>query len=188
MQAGVSGRAPLIVKKPRIPCPPGCDAWHGIGFSSRLLGVSRRTIYDLIDSGRLAGYQSIDGRLINHRQLARYERPLSSVSPYDRGHWIYLFEMVGFSKIGHTRNVPRRLFGFEGLPFEVKLEHSFRTRRPKPAEAFLHGKFDGKRVRAKVEWFRLCPDDVTWFKSLADYQVDSWLAEPPPDENAGEVE
>ena len=73
--------------------------------------------------------------------------------------YLYLLEAGGQYKIGHARNVDRRIRALKaGCPFPLKKIYAFRLNDARGEERILHKHFANKVLHG--EWFRLDPDDL----------------------------
>jgi hypothetical protein len=90
---------------------------------------------------------------------------------------VYLLETEhGYHKIGVARDVERRAREIQsGMPFKVKVVHSFRSANAREAEFALHMRFNAKRRSG--EWFELSPDDVAYVKQQDGQRHEALLRE-----------
>jgi hypothetical protein len=90
----------------------------------------------------------------------RHRHHLSPDSHPPKSAHVYLLEGEhGYYKIGVARDVEQRAEQIQaGVPFKVKVLHSFHSRDAREAEFELHLQFHDKRVNG--EWFKLAPEDV----------------------------
>lgn len=80
----------------------------------------------------------------------------------------------GYHKIGRSIDVEYRRIQIErDIPLIINIEHYFATNHYIAAEAYMHRKYDSKRV--KYEWFRLSDRQMREFKSVQDYDLDGMI-------------
>jgi hypothetical protein len=71
---------------------------------------------------------------------------------------VYLIEMGGVYKIGHTANWDKRKRGLAGLPYECELLALQPCKDMRALERRLHLRFENRRLNG--EWFDLRPGDL----------------------------
>lgn len=77
--------------------------------------------------------------------------------------YVYLIHFGAEYKIGSSSSVERRFREIKTqMPYEGKIIHSIATGDPEGIEAYWHEYFKDRRL--KVEWFKLSPSDVRYFK------------------------
>lgn len=79
--------------------------------------------------------------------------------------YVYLFKTsIGVYKIGQSIRPENRLYLFQKLPFDIVMEHQFRSKKALIIEMALQSRFRDKHVRG--EWYRLTDEDVTLIKTI----------------------
>ena len=111
------------------------------------------------------------------REIQQIEIQKKKTKHYERvqegfGHIYVIAAANGLFKIGlTTTTVEKRLYSLETMsPVPLTLIHSIESDQVRSVERLVHEKFDEKRKRG--EWFELSHDDVNWFQSLKDYELD----------------
>ena len=85
------------------------------------------------------------------------------------GH-VYMMKSGGWCKIGMTSRQSGRLGELRGLFPVIKLIHQIECNDAGKVETYLHKKF--KKQRVTREWYKLTKEDIAWFKSLKDCDLD----------------
>lgn len=77
----------------------------------------------------------------------------------------------GYYKIGHSINpVGRRHELLRSIPIKIELIHQVMCKDRRRAEKNIHNKH--RKKWKQREWFSLSEEDVLWFKSLRDGDLD----------------
>ena len=86
--------------------------------------------------------------------------------------YVYLMRADnGVYKIGTSKNVEQRLSGLRGeSAIGIVVIHYFACRDARKIEKNLHKKY--RKQRDHHEWFTLDSDEVKWFTSIKDYELD----------------
>lgn len=91
----------------------------------------------------------------------------------ERG-FVYLMRSGnGYYKIGISKNTTHRIYNLRRqFPIEIDIVHKIASNNYRNVESFLHKKYEHKK--AEYEWFKLEPEDIQWFTSLQDCELD-WI-------------
>lgn len=85
--------------------------------------------------------------------------------------FVYVMKSGTHYKIGMTSRQSGRINEIKVLFPIVKLIHQIACSDAKKVEVYLHKKY--KKQRITHEWYSLTREDVQWFKSLKDYELDN---------------
>jgi len=104
-------------------------------------------------------------------------RPRAARAKFLAVGYVYLMGSdVGLYKIGRTRDLNGRVGDLNRqYPVKIWLIHPVASHSYKRLERWLHKKFADKRQG--LEWFALSQEDVDWFTSKKDFDLDTLFSE-----------
>jgi len=143
--------------------PAYADIRRDTGWSE---GRISETLRILEGAGFLQRRKRWDGSTVYSltRPVGRFESLESGSSAHERGFVYLVHDGAGAYKIGHTKDLAKRIWDQiqPAYPRKLELIHAIETDEADALEAYWHERFADKRMNG--EWFDLTEDDVKLFE------------------------
>ncbi len=132
-------------------------------FSNRL-GNKGQQIRALVEfCSKTDGFEELIPLLEQEGQSFRSADDGEAKNTYDQTGYVYLMKFGLDYKIGHSKNVQKRLQQLRTqMPHEGEIIHMITTGDPEGIEAYWHQYFADRRL--KGEWFKLTVADIRYFR------------------------